>query len=96
MIRQILTLTLSLGAVALHAAGNGDFPTIYNTQEEMIKPLTPEAALAELRLPEGFEATLFAGEPDVHQPIGMTFDSRGQALGGRELHLFGSGGEFRR
>ena len=78
MIRQILTLTLSLGGAALHGAGNGDFPAIYNTQEETIKPLTPAAAVAELRLPEGFEATLFAGEPDVHQPIGMTFDSRGR------------------
>ncbi len=29
-------------------------------------------------LPAGFSATLFAGEPDVRQPIAMTFDDRGR------------------
>ncbi len=40
--------------------------------------LSPEEALAALRLPEGFHATLFAAEPDVQQPIGMCFDERGR------------------
>ncbi len=40
--------------------------------------LTPEQALAALRVPEGFRATLFAAEPDVQQPIGMCFDERGR------------------
>ena len=31
-----------------------------------------------MKLPEGFQATLFAGEPDVVQPIAMTFDDRGR------------------
>ena len=31
-----------------------------------------------MTLPEGFTATLFAGEPDVVQPIAMTFDDRGR------------------
>ena len=31
-----------------------------------------------MTLPEGFQATLFAGEPDVVQPIAMTFDDRGR------------------
>ncbi|HZR17645.1 MAG TPA: PVC-type heme-binding CxxCH protein [Verrucomicrobiae bacterium] len=29
-------------------------------------------------LPPGFKASLFAGEPDVRQPIAMTFDDRGR------------------
>src|SRR5688572_24849066 len=37
-----------------------------------------ERALSSIRLPEGFRATLFAGEPDVVQPIAMTTDSRGR------------------
>jgi putative membrane-bound dehydrogenase-like protein len=31
-----------------------------------------------MTLPEGFRATLFAGEPDVVQPIAFTFDDRGR------------------
>lgn len=31
-----------------------------------------------MRLPEGFSATLFAGEPDVKQPIGFCLDDRGR------------------
>ena len=42
------------------------------------RPLPPEQAAAALQLPEGFQATLFAGEPDVVQPIAMTTDARGR------------------
>jgi putative membrane-bound dehydrogenase-like protein len=41
-------------------------------------PLPPMVAAQEMTLPEGFKATLFAGEPDVVQPIAMTFDDRGR------------------
>jgi hypothetical protein len=41
--------------------------------------LTPaEVALKKFTLPEGFQVTLFAGEPDVRQPIALTTDSRGR------------------
>ena len=40
--------------------------------------LAPEAAAKAMTLPEGFRATLFAGEPDVHQPIAFTIDERGR------------------
>lgn len=40
-------------------------------------PLPAEAAAERFRLPEGFKATLFAGEPDVVQPIAMTTDDKG-------------------
>ena len=49
-----------------------------NTQVETV-PFTPAAqALKWMRLPEGFKATLFAAEPDVHQPITATIDRRGR------------------
>lgn len=41
-------------------------------------PLPPQEAAAALTLPEGFQATLFAGEPDVVQPIAMATDARGR------------------
>src|SRR5262249_53553539 len=42
------------------------------------KPLPPNEAAARMTLPEGFRATLFAGEPDLVQPIAFTFDDRGR------------------
>src|SRR4029450_4150639 len=38
--------------------------------------LTPEESAKAMTLPPGFSATLFAGEPDVHQPIAFTIDDR--------------------
>ena len=35
-------------------------------------------AAGKMTLPDGFKATLFAGEPDVVQPIAFTFDDRGR------------------
>ena len=34
--------------------------------------------LKRIQLPDGFKATLFAGEPNVVQPIAMTTDTRGR------------------
>src|ERR1700720_1915691 len=42
------------------------------------KPLSPHQAQKKMTLPKGFQATLFAGEPDVVQPIAFTFDDRGR------------------
>jgi putative membrane-bound dehydrogenase-like protein len=40
--------------------------------------LPPEKAASVMTVPEGFKVTLFAGEPDVHQPIAFTIDDRGR------------------
>jgi len=42
------------------------------------RPLPPKDAAKAITLAPGFHATLFAGEPDVVQPIAMTFDDRGR------------------
>lgn len=42
------------------------------------KPLPPVEAAQRMKAPEGFRVTLFAGEPDVVQPIAMTTDERGR------------------
>jgi len=41
-------------------------------------PIPPREAAGRMTLPPGFKATLFAGEPDVVQPIAFTFDDRGR------------------
>src|SRR5438034_1592520 len=40
--------------------------------------LSAEQAAKEMTLPAGFKATLFAGEPDVVQPIAFCIDDRGR------------------
>ena len=47
-------------------------------QDEPDKPLPPDQAAAAWQLPSAFKATLFAGEPDIVQPIAFTFDDRGR------------------
>src|SRR5436309_11516586 len=42
------------------------------------RPLPANEAAQRMTLPAGFRATLFAGEPDVVQPIAMTTDDRGR------------------
>ncbi|MEO7298201.1 MAG: PVC-type heme-binding CxxCH protein [Verrucomicrobiota bacterium] len=56
-----------------------EFPKIYNSEKD--KSAAPPSAgdsLAALQLPPGFKATVFAAEPDVQNPIAMTWDSRGR------------------
>ncbi len=40
--------------------------------------LEPEEERKALKLPEGFEITLFASEPDISKPINMEFDAKGR------------------
>ncbi len=71
-IRRFTTLLLAaLGlGVALHAQDG--FPIAPGTG------LPPLEAAKAMTLPPGFRSTLFAGEPDVHQPIAFTIDERGR------------------
>ena len=41
-------------------------------------PLPPEEAAKKMTLPEGFEARIFASEPQVVNPVAMTWDERGR------------------
>src|SRR5580698_7975050 len=40
--------------------------------------LPPEDAAKAMTVPEGFKVSLFAGDPDVHQPIAFCIDHRGR------------------
>lgn len=51
---------------------------IPDTQDAKDKLSNPKEALKSIKLPEGFQATLFAHEPQVIQPISMNFDDRGR------------------
>jgi putative membrane-bound dehydrogenase-like protein len=47
-------------------------------EPEVDSPLPPAEAARSMIVPPGFRVTLFAGEPDVCQPIGFCFDDRGR------------------
>jgi putative membrane-bound dehydrogenase-like protein len=47
-------------------------------RREQGSPVALDRAAGAMTLPNGFTATLFAGEPDVHQPIGFCIDHRGR------------------
>ena len=63
----------SLTLLFLAAAGQ-----MSRAEEPQAAPLPPKEAAAKMTLPKGFRATLFAGEPDVVQPIAIAFDDRGR------------------
>jgi putative membrane-bound dehydrogenase-like protein len=65
-------------ASRLAAGDSPDFPAIFNTQNPKDVPLPPAEAVKLMKPPPGFRAELFAGEPDVQQPIGFSMDDRGR------------------
>ncbi len=69
-----VSLLIAIGAAEPIRLPSG-FP---NTQEAGQNPPTPQEALAGMSVPDGFTVTLFAGEPDISQPIAMTVDDRGR------------------
>ena len=56
----------------------GPFPAPYNSEAPGLDPPPALEAMAMIDLPEGFEVTLFAAEPEVQNPIGMCWDERGR------------------
>jgi len=49
-----------------------------NAQPIVEKPFTPLEAAKTMQVPKGFNVTLFAGEPDIKQPIAFCIDDRGR------------------
>ena len=68
---QRLCLILVCWASTLQAAKKNPQPVIE-------KPFTPLEAAKTMQVPKGFNVTLFAGEPDIKQPIGFCIDDRGR------------------
>lgn len=71
-------LVLLTSAVLALAEAQGLPPGVANTQNSGDIPPSPEEARKLITVPEGFKVTLFAGEPDVAQPIAINYDDRGR------------------
>jgi hypothetical protein len=65
-----------------------DFPSVYDSEKDQNgKPTTPEDAAEAFQVPEGFEVTVFAAEPNVRNPIAMALGWTEADVGCRELYL---------
>jgi putative heme-binding domain-containing protein len=67
-ISRLLTLLLALCPATLSAA-----PPVVPTE-----PLAPELQQQKFHLPPGFEIQLIVAEPDIGQPMNLSFDARGR------------------
>jgi putative membrane-bound dehydrogenase-like protein len=70
-------LAASLAAVVPAQPGKLP-PEVKDTQDPKDVPPSPDEAVRRFRPGQGFRVTLFAGEPNVAQPIAMAFDDRGR------------------
>jgi putative membrane-bound dehydrogenase-like protein len=69
---------LTFAVLMALSAGAQDNDTNQRSRKEQGSPLPLSESAQAMKLPAGFSATLFAGEPDVHQPIGFCIDHRGR------------------
>src|SRR5436190_5679696 len=67
-----------LAAFSASTFGAEDKIEAQRARKEQGSPLPLDKSAAAMTLPPGFTATLFAGEPDVHQPIAFCIDHRGR------------------
>ncbi len=72
----VLCLAIQPCPVALRAAETQNL--IQEADSVSFAGLAPEAAAKAATVPEGFTLKLFAGEPDVRQPIAFCLDDRGR------------------
>lgn len=75
---QFVLLVVGLVAFEIPLVQADDFPEPVNTQASGEHPPSPQEMLELFELPPGFKVTLFAGEPDVQQPIAFEFDDYGR------------------
>ncbi|HIE99555.1 MAG TPA: cytochrome C, partial [Fuerstia sp.] len=87
-----LILVLTAGTPFACPAAD-DFPDPVNTQAAGEHPPSPQEMLELFELPPGFNVTLFAGEPNVQQPIAFDFDDRGR-IWVAENYSYGAHGEY--
>jgi putative membrane-bound dehydrogenase-like protein len=77
MLRVIPFATLSISAlISVLSAQTATEP--FNTEKSTSLPLSAAEAASNWKLPPGFQATVFASEPDVRQPIAICTDDRGR------------------
>jgi putative heme-binding domain-containing protein len=73
-----LLLLIVASSVALTWAAENDNTIPRRQTKPPGPPLSPAEAIARMTVPEGFSVELVASEPDIVNPVAMTFDERGR------------------
>ncbi len=74
------SLALAVASAPTQAQQPGRDPSIPHAQDRPPGPaLSPAEAIARMKVPPGFAVELVASEPDIVNPVAMTFDERGRA-----------------
>ena len=71
-----LLLSLWMAAGVFGAASDGVLP--WRQDQPPNQPYSPQEAIRKMTVPEGFAVELVASEPDIVNPIAMSFDDRGR------------------
>src|SRR5262245_35491954 len=80
MARRTLCVGVALVvALSIHAAQAQNREVIPHAQDKPPgPPLSPEEAVKKMIVPEGFSVEIVAAEPQIVNPVAMTFDERGR------------------
>src|SRR5437660_1704965 len=73
-----ISLALSLVMASDVFSAESDGVTPWRQDQPPNQPYSPQEALSKMSVPDGFNVELTASEPDVVNPIAMTFDDRGR------------------
>jgi len=76
MTARLMGGILVTGICLIASAAAQDLPARYDRPPNL--PYAPNDALARMSVPPGFHVDLVAAEPDIVNPIAMTFDDRGR------------------
>jgi putative heme-binding domain-containing protein len=74
--RFATALSAALLSLAVRAPAEELIP--HRQDQPPNRPYSPEEAIARMRVPPGFTVELVAAEPDIVNPVAMTFDDRGR------------------
>ena len=78
-LRILMAATLLALLPAPARCGAEGFPAPFNSEKDSAAmPMPAAEAAATMQVPEGFRVGVFAAEPDVLNPIAMTWDARGR------------------
>jgi putative membrane-bound dehydrogenase-like protein len=76
--RVSATVLLTVCCVACPRASRAQEPIPHGQSAPPGPPLSPAEALQKMTVPPGFQVELVASEPDIVNPVAMTFDERGR------------------
>src|SRR5439155_4797912 len=75
---RFVTFFLLTTTCSLFAATDGDEVIPHRQDQPPNKLYSPQEALSRIMVPPGFHVDLVASEPDIINPIAMSFDDRGR------------------